>query len=48
MEESAYDYIAAELECPVCKDYMTPPIHLCVTGHSFCEMCYQELVVSTL
>ncbi|KAK9877182.1 hypothetical protein WA026_016931 [Henosepilachna vigintioctopunctata] len=28
-----------ELECPVCKDYMVPPIFLCAAGHSVCNSC---------
>lgn len=28
-----------ELECPVCCQYMNPPIYLCATGHSICGVC---------
>jgi E3 ubiquitin-protein ligase SIAH1 len=33
----------AELECPVCMLYMTPPIPLCVNGHSICNACRQKV-----
>ncbi|KAF5296141.1 hypothetical protein FQR65_LT10311 [Abscondita terminalis] len=28
-----------ELECPVCNNYMMPPIFVCPTGHSICNSC---------
>ncbi|XP_050315275.1 uncharacterized protein LOC126749611 [Anthonomus grandis grandis] len=28
-----------ELECPVCYEYMLPPIYQCINGHSICESC---------
>jgi E3 ubiquitin-protein ligase SIAH1 len=28
-----------ELECPVCMEYMVPPITLCVNGHNICDIC---------
>ena len=31
------------LECPVCLDYMTPPIILCANGHKLCEICRKEV-----
>ncbi|PNF19731.1 hypothetical protein B7P43_G14772 [Cryptotermes secundus] len=27
------------LECPVCLEYMTPPITMCSSGHSVCQAC---------
>ncbi|XP_018562381.1 uncharacterized protein LOC108904349 [Anoplophora glabripennis] len=27
------------LECPVCKEYMHPPIYQCLTGHTMCNNC---------
>lgn len=27
------------LECPVCKEYMSPPIYQCKTGHTVCNDC---------
>lgn len=35
--------ILTELECPVCTDYMHPPIRQCIIGHSFCDKCYDKL-----
>lgn len=29
----------SELECPVCYEYMLPPIYQCATGHSICKTC---------
>ncbi|KAF5286825.1 hypothetical protein FQA39_LY00358 [Lamprigera yunnana] len=31
--------ILLELECPVCNEYMVPPIYQCVVGHSICGTC---------
>ncbi|KRT86732.1 hypothetical protein AMK59_2504 [Oryctes borbonicus] len=31
------DEMLKALECPVCFDYMVPPIAQCITGHSFCS-----------
>jgi len=28
-----------DLECPVCKQYMVPPIQLCMNGHNICSKC---------
>ena len=28
-----------DLECPVCMDYMEPPIKLCTNGHNICSKC---------
>ena len=28
-----------ELECPVCMEYMVPPIKLCTNGHNICSRC---------
>lgn len=33
------DKLLFEVKCPVCSDYMTPPIYMCLTGHSLCETC---------
>lgn len=33
------------LECPVCIEYMLPPIFLCDMGHSFCHSCTKKLSV---
>ena len=31
--------ILRELECPVCQEYMEPPITLCERGHNICSVC---------
>ncbi|XP_018564753.1 E3 ubiquitin-protein ligase SIAH1B-like [Anoplophora glabripennis] len=39
-ETSAINYeLLKELECTVCLEYMLPPIHQCLTGHSLCLKC---------
>lgn len=38
-----YDKLLIELECPVCSNYMAPPIRQCETGHSICEACRGKL-----
>lgn len=35
--------IVSELECPVCTDFMKPPIYMCRTGHSLCASCRAKL-----
>lgn len=30
-------------ECPICKDYMVPPIYQCVSGHTLCNACKAKL-----
>lgn len=37
-----------ELECPVCSEYMHPPIYLCATGHSICGSCKIALLICPL
>jgi len=32
-----------ELECPVCMEYMMPPIVFCVNGHNICPSCKPKL-----
>jgi E3 ubiquitin-protein ligase SIAH1 len=32
-----------ELECPVCMEYLLPPIVLCVNGHNICPRCKPKL-----
>lgn len=32
-----------ELECPVCMEYMAPPITMCVSGHNICNSCRPKL-----
>jgi E3 ubiquitin-protein ligase SIAH1 len=32
-----------ELECPVCMEYMVPPIKLCTNGHNICSKCRETV-----
>jgi len=31
------------LECPVCTDYLRPPITLCANGHNICSICKSKM-----
>jgi E3 ubiquitin-protein ligase SIAH1 len=31
--------LLSELECPVCTEYMLPPIVFCANGHNICPSC---------
>jgi E3 ubiquitin-protein ligase SIAH1 len=33
------EVLLSDLECPVCMQYMVPPIKLCTKGHSICSKC---------
>jgi len=35
--------LLSELECPVCMEYMRPPIMLCANGHNICNTCKQKV-----
>lgn len=35
--------LLSELECPVCTEYMLPPILFCVNGHNICPNCKPKL-----
>lgn len=43
MDVEGYSTILRELHCPICINYMFPPILQCTNGHSFCETCYLRL-----
>ena len=32
-----------DLKCPVCMQYMVPPIKLCTNGHNICSKCRQRV-----
>ena len=32
-----------DLECPVCMEYMVPPIKLCTNGHNICSKCTETV-----
>jgi E3 ubiquitin-protein ligase SIAH1 len=31
--------LLSQMECPVCMEYMRPPIMLCENGHNICNIC---------
>ena len=35
--------VLEELKCPVCVEYMTPPIPMCQNGHNICNTCRQKV-----
>ncbi|KAL3283455.1 hypothetical protein HHI36_006599 [Cryptolaemus montrouzieri] len=35
--------VTEEFECPVCMEYMFPPIHQCTMGHTFCVTCFDKI-----
>ncbi|PSN33228.1 hypothetical protein C0J52_23649 [Blattella germanica] len=37
--ESYIQDLVQELECPICLEYMIPPITVCENGHSICNSC---------
>ncbi|XP_074042267.1 uncharacterized protein [Leptinotarsa decemlineata] len=47
MEESQAEVIDEKMlhffECPVCKNFMKPPIYQCQSGHSVCNLCRPRL-----
>jgi E3 ubiquitin-protein ligase SIAH1 len=42
MENLSRD-VLRELECPVCMEYMLPPITICHNGHNICNSCKSKL-----
>ncbi|XP_044751808.1 E3 ubiquitin-protein ligase SIAH1-like [Coccinella septempunctata] len=34
--------VLSEFECPICMEYMIPPIHQCTMGHTFCVNCFDK------
>lgn len=41
--ESIEEDILSDLECPVCMEFMVPPIYQCETGHSVCSQCKTQV-----
>jgi E3 ubiquitin-protein ligase SIAH1 len=37
------DALLRELECPLCMQYMVPPIKLCTNGHNICSRCTESV-----
>ncbi|VEN37918.1 unnamed protein product, partial [Callosobruchus maculatus] len=40
---SKYETYLQLLECPVCYNYLTPPVGQCVQGHVVCPTCFDRL-----
>jgi len=39
MSRALDEDLLSDLECPVCMEYMMPPIKLCTNGHNTCSRC---------
>ena len=37
------EVLLSDLECPVCMEYMVPPIKLCTNGHNICCKCRERV-----
>ena len=37
------EVLLRDLECPVCMEYMVPPILLCTYGHNICSKCRESV-----
>lgn len=42
MELKLGNNFSSSLECPICYEYYTLPIRICINGHSFCCICAQS------
>ena len=40
---SVDEALLRDLECPVCMEYMVPPIKLCTNGHNICSKCRERV-----
>jgi len=43
MSRALDEDLLKDLECPVCMEYMVPPIWLCTNGHNICSKCRQSV-----
>jgi len=43
MSRALDEALLKDLECPVCMEYMVPPIKLCTNGHNVCSRCRQTV-----
>ena len=44
----SYQALLSKLVCPVCDDTFTPPVVMCVSGHSFCGKCSPWMTLCTI
>lgn len=40
---SLNECIIAEIECPICLNYIRPPIYMCESSHNFCSSCFYNI-----
>lgn len=45
MDTTLLKNLLKDLECPICGDYMHPPIRQCIMGHSFCNGCFNRTLI---
>ena len=43
MSHALDENLLKDLECPVCMEYMVPPIKLCMNGHNICSKCEKRV-----
>ncbi|PSN35345.1 hypothetical protein C0J52_22153 [Blattella germanica] len=41
--DSFQEVLLQEIECPICLQYMTPPIKQCLNGHNICKDCRHNI-----
>ncbi|XP_066994026.1 E3 ubiquitin-protein ligase sina [Anabrus simplex] len=45
VSEGLNESLTSLLECPVCSEYMSAPISLCINGHNICALCKNKVEV---
>ena len=43
MSRALNEALLREMKCPVCMQYMVPPIKLCTNGHNICSKCKETV-----
>ncbi|PSN33768.1 E3 ubiquitin-protein ligase sina [Blattella germanica] len=38
-----FQEVLQEIECPICLQYMIPPIEICLNGHNICKDCRHNI-----
>ncbi|PSN32486.1 hypothetical protein C0J52_25186 [Blattella germanica] len=41
--DSFQEVLLTQIECPICLQYMTPPIKQCLNGHNICKDCRHKI-----